>query len=1268
MFEVTEQDIANLNDTDLRTLVARLAVAELRAQACPTSSVSAGGNQDAADNGIDVWVDCPTSLPNPNFVPRRRTVFQVKKPDMPAGEICKEMRPRGVLRPVILNLAATSGAYIIVSAQGSVAATSLKKRRQAMRDQLKDLPDANELYTEFYDRNKLAIWVSHYPGIAAWVLSRFNIKVSGWNSIDECNSVVVRRPVAYLMNDAASIIDERTGKRERLTLGEGVSKLREVLAQPGQCVRLIGLSGLGKTRLVQALFEDAVGDVPLDPSIAVYTDYSKEPCPRVCEMARWLVQENQHAILIVDNCNPAVHSDLAQICTASGSKVSLITVEYDVRDDLPEHTEVFRLQPASPDLVSLWLEETFPDLMQGDLRTITNFSGGNFRIALALAQTIKQGETLDNLKTQDLFMRLFQQRNAHDQDLFRAAGELALLYSIDGEDAAAGSELAHLATIRDVSSGVLYETLMTLRQRAIVQQRGRWHAVLPHAIANWLAASALERIPATAFERFYASLTPRMRKSLSRRLGYLHDSASARSVIERWLRPGGPLGNLAAIDETRLQMLSNIAPVDPTGVLRKIKDEINGEAARTILDPTSHIRGRWIRLIKQLAYDADLFDDAAWLLARFLAAEPPGHEHDSAKSDFARLFRLRYSETQASPEQRRALILEFARSSDHRFRRCASVALVSMLDTQTSLRFNKFDFGAHSRDWGWMPLSEDNAKDDDACAWYISAVELVGELAPMVSSVRDDLASHVRNLWCIPACQNALERIATQLSAQFLWIEGWGELRRLLRSSSRWMPEDGRARLRALVERLEPKECIHEAYAFLFTEAGHLDASNNAHDKSGESLKEKATRIGITLARDQEMRAIFIDKMLTSTHASYAWQIGNGIAAGATDLSIMWQELTGRYNSMKLNTHVITLLCGFIHGSQARDARFTDDVLEALLVNSELTPALPRLQAAAGIDTGGIARLRRAIRQGILSTCDLWGIAHPGVAVTLPAALGGLLSDIAEVPDGEKCALFILNSHLKRDQNDQRLLSPESIELGRSLLCRTDLVFVDYLIKLGMPSRLETRAGEKAHNIIHICCSETGGEAALRNICRHARRGLEKGDFSAVNVECLLKSLFDIDNFIALDEFLLSKKEPDSKPVFKHQSKFWSPIEELSPWTLLEWAFIDPERRFPILGREMDMFHWDTGRDSQITSNFRNILRHAPHKISFLGDIISRVHPHSSSGARVNLLNRRRKAIIEFGHKLGADVLQWVNEGLPSLDRWLEHELMQDRNTEQSFE
>lgn len=474
MFDIVGSDIAALSDTDLRTLVARLALAELGKQGLPLSGVTAGGNQDAPDGGLDVRVEVAQPMPAADFVPRALTGFQVKKPNMTASAIDAEMKPKNVLRDVIGDLADAGGAYIIVSAQGSVADGPLSARRKAMRGAVKGHPKATNLHVDFYDRERVATWTSQYPGVAAWVRSRLGRELRGWRPIGDWTDSQVTVGTPYLCDDRACLIDEGSKKRERLTIADGIARLRQQLAQPRHAIRLIGLSGLGKTRLVQALFETGLGDDPLDPGLAIYTDYSEETTPTAREMARRLVDTDQRAILIVDNCNPATHAELARICAGDAGQVSLITVEYDVRDDEPERTEVFRLDSASPALVEEWLKQNFDHISQVDRGRIASFSDGNFRVARALAETLKRGETLGQLKNRELFERIFHQRNAPDQALLFAAEDLALLYSFDGEDTSPEGELAAIGRARGVTAAHLYSHVVELRRRGIVQSRGRW--------------------------------------------------------------------------------------------------------------------------------------------------------------------------------------------------------------------------------------------------------------------------------------------------------------------------------------------------------------------------------------------------------------------------------------------------------------------------------------------------------------------------------------------------------------------------------------------------------------------------------------------------------------------------------------------------------------------------------------------------------------------------------------------------------------------------
>src|SRR5258706_12521307 len=59
MLEITPEHIAELGDADLRTLIGHLCEAELASRGLPVSSVTWGGDQRAADGGLDVRVALP---------------------------------------------------------------------------------------------------------------------------------------------------------------------------------------------------------------------------------------------------------------------------------------------------------------------------------------------------------------------------------------------------------------------------------------------------------------------------------------------------------------------------------------------------------------------------------------------------------------------------------------------------------------------------------------------------------------------------------------------------------------------------------------------------------------------------------------------------------------------------------------------------------------------------------------------------------------------------------------------------------------------------------------------------------------------------------------------------------------------------------------------------------------------------------------------------------------------------------------------------------
>ena len=497
MFEITADDIARLDDKNLRAVVARLCEAELRRRGLSASCVTWGGDQNAADGGIDVRVALPPGSQIDGFVPRAATGFQAKKQDMPRAEILDEMRPKGVIRPSIQDLADQSGAYIIVSSEGSTADSALTSRRDAMRDAMAGVQNADALALDFYDRTRIATWVRSHDGLIPWVRTLVGRAIPGWHSYGPW--APVSASAEYLLDEKLRIHPAKRETEDGLSALQGIQQIRDQLREARHVVRLVGLSGVGKTRLVQALFDERVGEKSLDPSLAMYTNMADEPDPQPIGLASNLVTAGTRAILVIDNCPSDLHHRLSELCRQPQSNVSVITVEYDIREDEPEGTEVFTLEPSSPELIETLLSQRFPNLSQVDVRTIADaaLSGGNARIAIALAATIGHKETVAGLTDEQLFQRLFLQRHAPDESLYLAAQACSLVYSFQGEDTSQDdqAELNRLGKMIGKTPQELYRSVAKLQRRDLVQQRSVWRAVLPHAIANRLAAVALQAIP-----------------------------------------------------------------------------------------------------------------------------------------------------------------------------------------------------------------------------------------------------------------------------------------------------------------------------------------------------------------------------------------------------------------------------------------------------------------------------------------------------------------------------------------------------------------------------------------------------------------------------------------------------------------------------------------------------------------------------------------------------------------------------------------------------
>ncbi|HEY9233995.1 MAG TPA: hypothetical protein VIP08_03095 [Phenylobacterium sp.] len=1243
MFDITGEEIGRLDDADLRTLVARLAQAEVAAGGGALSGVIAGGSQDAPDGGIDVRVEQASLHVAADFVPRALTGFQVKVPAMRPADIRKEMRPSGVLRPSIRALAARRGAYIIASAAAGVADDALEQRRAAMRAAVTDVPQGNSLHLDYYDRDRLATWASLYPGVAAWIRRRVGREIAGWRPIGSWRDLQTASDGGYLVDDGLTLIDERDGTVARPIL-EGIHTLRNLLRAPGSCIRLIGLSGAGKTRLVEALFEADVGVASLDPALAIYADYADETIPTAREMAQRLTIEGRPAILIVDNCNPASHGQLAAICGRSGSRISLLTVEYDIRDDEPEATQVFRLVTTSEALITSWLERDFPHVSQIDRGRVAAFSGGNFRVARALAGTIRVGESLGRLRDGDLFERIFHQRKDTDQTLLRDAQTLSLFYSFDATEGANG-ELAVIARFSDRTEAQLFESLAELQARGVLQTRGRWRAILPHAITNRLAAGALDRLRPHAFDAFCADLPERMLKSLSRRIGMLHDVDAARALAARWLDNEGPLGDLLC--EPRFDILGNLAPLAPNRVLDRLE--------AVALSQTDHRRSACISLLKALAYEPELFARATRLLARMVADEAPNENFNTAREPLRELFHLYLSGTRSLPSERRALVVEFLGQSDPGLQRAGRLALEALLQEGHFSSSSNVDFGARPRDFGWQPTLNGEVFD-----WYAEALSLVRTHLHDLDEQRGVLADSLGGLWRYEACRTVFEAAASDFITDGGWLEGWSALRTMLRFDADGMPADTRKQIEDLIERLRPADLLAEARAYVLStrhEYWNLidyddEGEDEARPEARGQAKGRVERIGRDMANEPLLLPLFAPEVLSQTADGMRDALfAIGLATGAKDIRALWSDLLDAFRGLSDAARSPVVLGNFLKGARERDPAFVAEALERALTDGDLAPHFAYLQLMAGLDNDGVERLLRAFERA----SDAWPFRILGRNLDdlAPKALHRLLHALAAKSGGVALSLDALSYYFSPRSGRTFEASPLVIDLGRDLLRRFDPEELNVLRDCGLTY------------VIKACLPGLAGRDTAREVCEifHAhRRGLNGWRREGRG---FIQALLEVQPDIALDVFVGGPEGP-ARALLRDGTPWAAPLSSLDAAVLTAWADQRPER-YIALGEVFPMFAKDQpDRTLGLDPTFLTLLAHAPNKIGFLGDAFDRLMPQGWSGSLAGLLEQRRALLVNLPDD--PDVQVWRTRVAPMIDTLIASERRRETEREESFE
>ena len=728
---------------------------------------------------------------------------------------------------------------------------------------------------------------------------------------------------------------------------------------------------MGKTRIVQALFEAGVSNDPLETSLAVYADLGEQPVPSPRQVLERLKAEGRPAVLVIDDCPAAIHRSLAGLA-AEGEHVKLITVEYDIREDSPETTSVVQIQAEGIEVAKLLVQRRYPGLGQVNVERIAEFSGGNARLAIALACRVTDREGLSGFSDRQLFERLFWQGDTPDRKLLEAAQVLSLVYSFSVRESQDGVDhLGILAGIVGLNRLTLYRAAQSLVERQLAQKRGDWRAILPHAVANRLAAEALSAIPQeSVFRAFEASR--HLLTSFGRRLGYLHDNEAARGIVRSWLEPGGMLHEIENLDAVHVRLLDNVAPAAPVTVLDTIEDRLR----RLDSDGLLHIQvfqgATVIALLCAIAYDPKTFERCVLVLSRLALSGEANHDKSYVWTRLCGLFSLYLSGTEAPIDIRLPVVRRFLFSPSSVERELGSGMLEAALGGGNRIGVGHFHFGSRPRSFGYWPRSV-GERDE----WFHQYLALVAEIAafddPALSTrARDLLARRLRNLWNYAGLRPDLAAMARRLNHQAPWLKGW----RAIRMTLRYDYKDGVAKrgpndiesLKGLERELQPTALADKIRTYVLDAGGDQLSLDDDFDDSDEARYEASRRrldsLAFSLGKEAADDPAVVDALsgeFFSATSGFQMAFGKGLASKSEDLEGLWNTLVGHLEKVTDNVWGHAVLEGVLEPIGRKDRSLADKLLDSAVHSWKLRQVIAFLQCAVSLDRPAVERLLRSL-------------------------------------------------------------------------------------------------------------------------------------------------------------------------------------------------------------------------------------------------------------------------------------------------------------------
>jgi hypothetical protein len=435
-------------------------------------------------------------------------------------------------------------------------------------------------------------------------------------------------------------------------------------------IRINGLAGLGKTRLVHEVFDRKKKELEKKELEKFYERFiifnAADNSSKIKSQIEDEVNLNAEIkIFIVDNCDLSLHNDLVEIIRYT-KNYQLITIYFEPNEGLPPSTRLITLKDKEiNDIIPQLIKDFHPNLLQSDVDKITSFAQGFPQIAVQLGEA----RLLDSnmMLTDDVLLeKIIGSKEYHDakyMSVLKACAifsEIGFYPNLDNQKnfVATSRNICRLKGIDVDKISDFEDVCTTYMNKGIIEKVGRFIILKPKPLAIKLAADwwkdfvlrggdgviLIEEINENG-----------LLESLCKQVSYLDFSIEAKEITANLCEDNASFGQTEVINtDAGSRLFRALAEVNPEVITETLYTHY-ADADKETLQSVRAGRRNLVWALEKLCFRKETFEKATTVMMAFAYGENESYGNN-ATAQFIGLFQVVLAGTEVNLEKRLKII------------------------------------------------------------------------------------------------------------------------------------------------------------------------------------------------------------------------------------------------------------------------------------------------------------------------------------------------------------------------------------------------------------------------------------------------------------------------------------------------------------------------------------------------------------------------------------------------------------------------------------